>query len=45
LKQWLGLAARLSRQASPRFDALKRCAELGEARRLLGALAAVPSAA
>lgn len=45
LKQWLGLGSALSRQMAPLFDAVKRCADLCEARRLLDVLATVPSAA
>jgi tRNA-dihydrouridine synthase C len=35
LKQWLGLGSVLNRAISPLFDAVKRCADLCEARRVL----------
>lgn len=38
LKQWLGLGSRLRPELAPLFDAVKRCADLCEARRLLDRL-------
>jgi len=40
LKQWLGLGSVLSRPMAPLFDAVKRCADLGDARRILDARSA-----
>ncbi len=45
LKQWLGLGSAVGKGLSPLFDAVKRCADLCEAQRILEGFSKLPSAA